>query len=138
MDSTGGTKELRRLAELLQERQEPFTLDSYLSQRGRGGRRSSANDEKKQERKKMSRFSRMLRALCDSAVVVRGKSRNKKPSRSGEGECSGICRNKCKAVGLESISSASGTRVYGSCSASEPGGGSLQESDEPREGEVSD
>ncbi|OWM80621.1 uncharacterized protein LOC116193169 [Punica granatum] len=123
MESTGEAKQVKHLRELLQEQQEPFVLDVYLSERGYAPRRGSMSYGevgKKQKRKRTGWFSKLLTGLCDRMVAIHGGNKNKQQSRDREGECGGVCRDNRETAELDRFSSASSSTVYYSCSNSDP------------------
>ncbi|KAK4802544.1 hypothetical protein SAY86_000747 [Trapa natans] len=130
--STRDAKAKRRLAELLKEKQEPFALNDYLLERGHGSWINRGRKKKQRKRRGMPSLSKMLRALCDRAVVIHGGTRNKKSSW-------------CREDGVETdrlFPSGRNNKVYNSCSESDSnarvpsGEDDSQPSDEPSEGEI--
>ncbi|OMO50949.1 hypothetical protein CCACVL1_30130 [Corchorus capsularis] len=130
------SKPARQLGELLQEQQDPFILEVYLSERGctlrkkfnlgadnsgkflkKSGGNGSQNKSKKGT---VHSFPKVLKVVCNKLFTIKG-SRNYKSSE--DGKLGNVCemedRNQQESAEPDVFSSASSTTVYNSCSDSD-------------------
>ena len=133
---TTTSKPARQLGELLQEQQEPFILEVYLSERGcvRKNLTSEANfigchgnsgkflkkfSSQNQSKKGIPHFPKVLKVvLCNKFFTIKGL-RTKNSDDDGKLSVTEIDRNNQETAERDKFSSASSTTVYNSCSDSD-------------------
>ncbi|KAG4200450.1 hypothetical protein ERO13_A05G211900v2 [Gossypium hirsutum] len=108
---TRSSKPLRQLGELLQEQQEPFILEVYLSERGcchgnSGKFLDKCGSQNKSKKKRISHFPKVLKAsLCNKLFKIKGvKTKNSDDEETED---------------ADRFSSASSATMYNSCSDSD-------------------
>ncbi|OMO70845.1 hypothetical protein COLO4_28465 [Corchorus olitorius] len=132
----------RQLGELLQEQQDPFILEVYLSERGCTLRKNfnlgahnsgkflkkSGNGSQNYKSKKgtVHNFPKVLKVVCNKLFTIKLGSRNYKSSDGNyeDRKLGNVCemdedRNKQESAEPDVFSSASITTVYNSCSDSD-------------------
>ncbi|KAM7280883.1 hypothetical protein ACFE04_008017 [Oxalis oulophora] len=125
----------KRLSELLQERQEPFVLEVYLSERGYCSKRSASVINKRA--RGIARYAKVLQMLRKKLVSMNGSRlsvvKNSDIPDGKSGVVADMIRKEQEVIdGDQFFSSASSTTVYNSCSESDPEDGitySLQRDD---------
>ncbi|KAI3409036.1 DUF4378 domain-containing protein [Psidium guajava] len=120
MESRAKTHRVKQLGELLQEEQEPFVLEVYLSERWYGNRSESSRRSRSSgrpttsRRKRIVRLSKLLRALYDEVASFSEKHRLK---NWGRVEGSRVPRHTTKQEGAEAdkLPLSSDVTTYFSC-----------------------
>ncbi|XVF39772.1 hypothetical protein PTKIN_Ptkin01aG0059300 [Pterospermum kingtungense] len=133
---TGGSKPGRQLGELLQEQQEPFILEVYLSERGclrkslnttsganfigchgNSGKFSRKFGSQNQGKKSVPHFPKVLKViLCNKFCTVKGLRTKNSDDEDGKVGVTEMYRDNQETAELDRFSSASSTTVYNSCS----------------------
>ncbi|XWS21315.1 hypothetical protein CRYUN_Cryun30bG0045200 [Craigia yunnanensis] len=130
---TTESKPARQLGELLQEQQEPFTLEDYLSERGCVGKNltSGANficchgnsgkflkksGSQNKSKKGIPHFPTALKVVCNKFFTIKGLRSKKSDDEDGKPSVTEMDRNNQESAEPDRFSSASSTTVYNSCS----------------------
>ncbi|XP_030528719.1 uncharacterized protein LOC115739646 [Rhodamnia argentea] len=123
MESRAKDDKEKQLGELLQEEQEPFVLEVYLSERWYANRseslrRSSSGGRPPTSRKSIVRLSKLLRTLYNKVASFNEKHRLKK---GGRGEETGVAGHTTKQEAAEAsrYSLSSDVTTYFCCSESD-------------------
>ncbi|XWS14821.1 hypothetical protein CRYUN_Cryun35bG0041500 [Craigia yunnanensis] len=134
---TTASKPARQLGELLQEQQEPFILEVYLSERGcvRKNLTSGANFVgchgnsgkflkkfgcQSQSKKGIPHFPKALKVvLCNKVFTIKGLRTKNSDDEDGKLSVTEMDRNEQDTAEPDRFSSASSTTVYNSCSDSD-------------------
>ncbi|XP_022766438.1 uncharacterized protein LOC111311329 [Durio zibethinus] len=130
------SKPARQLGELLQEQQEPFVLEVYLSERrcvrknlisganfigchGNSGKFLKKSGSQNKSKKGIPNFPKVLKVVpCSKFFAIKG-SRTKNSDDDGKLSVTEMDRNNQETAEPDRFSSASSTTVYNSCSDSD-------------------
>lgn len=126
MESRAKTDRVKQLGELLQEEQEPFVLEVYLSERRYANRsgslRRSSSSGQQTSRKSIVRLSKLLRTVYNKVASLNGKKHGVKNGERSEETVIADASTKQEAGDADRFSMSSDVTTYFSCSESDKEG----------------